>query len=332
MYTYTDIRHVHLEVSTLCNAKCPLCPRNFRGYDYNLGYPEVNLTLKDAETIFTTDFLKQLNYININGNFGDAVMNPEVPEIIKYFKNVNPNLIITLCTNGGARNSNWWLELAKTGTRVIFDLDGLEDTHSLHRQNTLFKTVLKNAKTFIDAGGIAEWKFIVFDHNRHQIEQCRQLSKQLGFETFDMVDHGRDTTAVYNNSGNLSHLIGKPTDVQETVFKQLNNTIEWKEKPSNYSSYATETDNIKCKVTDNKSVYISANGDVYPCCWTGNYPKTYKLTGNTQIKELANNNNALDVGIKNAIHWFDSVKQSWDKKTYKEGRLFICDNECGGCN
>jgi len=188
MYTYKDIKHVHLEVSTLCNAKCPLCPRNVCGYDYNLGYPETNLTLKDAETIFTTDFLKQLTYININGNFGDAVMNPEVPEIIEYFKNINPNLFVSVCTNGGARDAKWWTKLASLGIEIVFDLDGLENTHSLYRQNTLFKTVLKNAKTFIDAGGTAEWKFIVFEHNKHQIEECRKLSKQLGFERFNTVD------------------------------------------------------------------------------------------------------------------------------------------------
>ena len=321
MYAYKDIKHVHLEISTLCNAKCPMCPRNVCGYDYNLGYPEVNLTLKDAKTIFTTDFLKQLNYININGNFGDAVMNPEVPEIIKYFKSVNPVLIISMSTNGGARNDSWWTELAKAGTEIVFRLDGLEDTHSLYRQNTRFKTVLRNAKTFIDAGGIAEWNLVVFDHNRHQIEECRQLSKQLGFKSFDTVDHGRNTTAVYDSNGNLSHQIGNPTNVKETVFEELNNAIEWKEEYCDYNSFSKETSNIKCKVMDNKSVYVSATGEVYPCCWTGNYPKTYKLIGNKQIEKLVNNNNALEVGIESAIQWFGYIKQAWNKSTYKQGNV-----------
>jgi len=113
------------------------------------------------------------------------------------------------------------------------------------------------------------------------------------------------------------------------VFEDLNNTIEWKEKCCNYSSYTKETSRIKCKVMDNKSIYVSANGEVYPCCWIGNYPKTYKLAGNKQTAKIVNNNNALDVGIKNAIQWFKSIEQSWNKKTFNEGRLFICNNECG---
>ena len=51
MISYQDIRDVHLEISSLCNASCPWCPRTFWGYTYNGGYPEVNLTLDNAKKI-----------------------------------------------------------------------------------------------------------------------------------------------------------------------------------------------------------------------------------------------------------------------------------------
>ena len=57
MIQYNEIRDVHLEISSLCNARCPLCPRNFRGYPYNDGYPETNLTIEQIKKIFTRDFL-----------------------------------------------------------------------------------------------------------------------------------------------------------------------------------------------------------------------------------------------------------------------------------
>ena len=85
MIRYQDVRNVHLEISSLCNASCPWCPRTFWGYPYNGGYPEVNLTLENAKKIFSPDFLKQLVKIKVNGNFGDIVMNPQGPEIIEYF-------------------------------------------------------------------------------------------------------------------------------------------------------------------------------------------------------------------------------------------------------
>ena len=54
MYKLSDIRDIHLEISSLCNARCPLCPRNFHGYPYNDGYIERNLTLDDVKKILNT--------------------------------------------------------------------------------------------------------------------------------------------------------------------------------------------------------------------------------------------------------------------------------------
>jgi len=332
IYAYNEIEHVHLEVSTLCNAKCPICPRNFKGYPHNGGYPELNLTLENVKKIFTDEFLQQLKGILINGNFGDAVMNPEVPEMVKYFKSANPNIDIEITTNGSARNKQWWEDLAKYGANVFFDLDGLDNnTHKLYRQNTLFETVIRNAKIFMNAGGKATWKLIPFEHNKHQIQQCEQLSKELGFEKFWITDDGRDTTEVYDSNGNLTHVIGNIKHPNNTVFDDLNNSIEWKEEYCDYSSMGKESANINCDVKRNNSVYVTATGEVFPCCWTAYYPKTYSLVGNQQINKIVNNNNALEVGIENAIQWFDSIEQSWNKNTYNDGRLFICDNQCG-CN
>lgn len=153
MILYDTIREVHLELSSLCNARCPLCPRNFRGYPYNDGYIETNLSLNSCQHIFSPAFLKQLDHIWINGNFGDAVMNPETPKIIEYFYSQNSHLNIEMSTNGSARDAWFWQQLSGK-VKVYFCLDGLEDTHHLYRQNTSWPTIIKNAKTFIEAGGM----------------------------------------------------------------------------------------------------------------------------------------------------------------------------------
>lgn len=98
MIKYNEIKNVHLEISSLCNARCPLCPRNFRGYPYNDGYVEENLTLESCKHIFTPALLQQLNRFWINGNFGDAIMNPETPDIIEYFRSHNANLTLEIST------------------------------------------------------------------------------------------------------------------------------------------------------------------------------------------------------------------------------------------
>jgi MoaA/NifB/PqqE/SkfB family radical SAM enzyme len=333
MIGYQDIRDVHLEISSMCNASCAWCPRTFWGYPYNSGYPEVNLSLEQAQKIFQPEFLNQLTSIRINGNFGDIVMNPEGPGIVEYFFSVNPDLHISISTNGGARNSKFWTQLAQTPATVIFCLDGLEDTHHLYRQNTVWSTVISNAQTFILAGGQAVWKMIEFDHNRHQIDACRDMSTQMGFAKFALVDDGRNTAPVFNNQGKLTHVLGNyigEQDFQVLFHKKITDQILL----TDIVKDRLPSNNISCKTKQLKSIYISANGDVSPCCWTGLYPKTYGAgqyhqAANAQLIPLISKNNALGYPLEECIEWFKSVETSWGINTYDQGRLIICDDICG---
>ena len=49
--------------------------------------------------------------------------------------------------------------------RVVFAIDGLQDTLGTYRRNVSFDKVIANASAFIAAGGRAEWDFLVFEHN-----------------------------------------------------------------------------------------------------------------------------------------------------------------------
>lgn len=333
MINYPDIRDVHLEISTLCNAACPLCPRNFRGYPYNDGYPEVNFSLNNARKIFTPEFLSQLSRITINGNYGDAVMNPETVDIVSHFKKYNSNLAVSISTNGSARSSNFWQQLAKLDVIVTFCLDGLEDTHHLYRQNTVWSTVIKNAKIFIDAGGRAIWKLVKFDHNIHQIEPCRQLSKDMGFLQFQLVDHGRNIGPVFDRHGNFSHTIGKysgPTEFALLFHKKQNDEVLLEDIIND----RTPKKQISCVTVQKRSIYIAANGDVSPCCWTGFYPTTYgsgeyHQAVNAQLKPLIVKNNALVYPLEECIQWFNAIQQRWSVDSYQQGRLVVCDDVCG---
>ena len=85
LYKFSDVRRVDIELSSECNASCPLCPRNMFGYPNNRGYPEHSMTLDEVKRIFSPEFLNQINKFWINGNFGDMVMNKDTIPIIKYF-------------------------------------------------------------------------------------------------------------------------------------------------------------------------------------------------------------------------------------------------------
>jgi len=333
MIKFNDIRDVHLEISTLCNASCAWCPRTFWGYPYNGGYPELNMTLDHARHIFNSSFLQQLTSIRINGNYGDIVMNPEGADIVEYFRTQNPQLRVTVSTNGGARNKEFWQSLAKSGAHVYFCLDGLEDTHDLYRQNTVWTTVIRNAKTFIAAGGQATWKMIKFDHNLHQILACRDMSQDLGFADFQLVNDGRDTAPVFNSTGQLTHVLGNYTGETEfaVLFHKKKTDLILLE---DITQDRVPKTHINCEAKRLNSIYIAANGDISPCCYTGFYPKTYghgqyHQAANAQLTPLTKNNNALEYSLEECIAWFDQVTASWNQPTYESGRLVVCDDSCG---
>jgi MoaA/NifB/PqqE/SkfB family radical SAM enzyme len=323
MYNLSDIVALDIELSSLCNAACPLCPRNFHSYPENRGYIEHNMTLAEAQQILRPDFLHQLRSIWINGNFGDMLMNPDSIDIIKYIKQ-HSSANIAISTNGGARHRQFWQELAKLKVTVNFCIDGLEDTHSIYRQNTVYSVVMANAQAFIAAGGRAIWKMVRFEHNAHQITQAKELAKQLGFINHLLVDHGRSNSPVFNKQKQLIYVIGKvPHNDFESLHKtKFDQEIDFPMRP---------TTKITCKAQVKKELYISSTGDVYPCCFTGYYPNTFEQGMNTyyglvnqELQPLAVNHNALHHSLEECINWFNRIPSTWNSKP-----LRICNDACG---
>jgi len=327
MYNINDIRHIHLEISSLCNARCPLCPRNFHGYPYNDGYEERNLTLSDIKTIFISEFLDHVNKVHINGNFGDIVMNPEAIDIVYYFR--QHNVDVSISTNGGARKKDFWEDLAQLDCEVLFCLDGLSDTHSIYRQDTVFETVLNNAKAFIAKGGKAVWKMIEFDHNRHQIEECKQLSQRLGFAKFELINDGRNTGVAVNKKGEVVNILGTPQKINFNELLELKRNDEILLEDINPIKK-----NISCEVKKSRSIYVTSTGEVYPCCYTGFYPRTYGhgqyyQVVNRQLNDIIKPNNALERPLEECIEWFNDIEKSWNIDKFEDGRLVICNDVCG---
>lgn len=327
MLSIDQIKHVELELSSYCNASCPLCPRNLFGYEkIDLGYIKKHLTLDEIKKIFTKDFLKQIKHFTFEGNFGDPLMNPEVLSIIEYL-----DTLISINTNASLQSETFWKKLAKYPVTVYFAIDGLEDTHSIYRRNTDYNKILRNAKTFINAGGTAIWKMIQFDHNKHQIIAAESLSKSLGFANFELVDHGRNSGPVFNNDGKLERVIGNFSGSIE-----LSHYVDIIENGGMFIEdiYDQPKKNVKCIAKNNNSIYISSTGDVYPCCFMGFSPNTYghgrwHQPVNKQIKNLVYKNNALEYSLTECLEWFKSIPSCWNKKTFEDGRLIICDASCG---
>lgn len=313
-----------------------MCVRNYRGYDYNSGYPIVELTLKDIKHIFNADLLEQLKIsdarfpnpgVIFNGNLGDFSLAKESAEIIQFF--ADNEIRVTVSTNGSTRTPSWWAQLASPYVTIGFAIDGLRDTHNLYRIDTEWDKIISNAAEFIAAGGNAIWRFIPFDHNRHQETDCRDLAKKLGFNGFEIVYDGRDTGPVFSRTGEYLYQIGRdPGTSIPKIEKLIEGHLTWFDQ-KNYKFPKDTTDlNLHCIHQKNREIYLAADGTVYPCCYLGFYPETMQHPGNAQVRELIKENNALIYDLEHCMSWFDRVEETWNKSSIADGRLYHCVNNC----
>lgn len=187
MFDLTNIKQLHMETSSACNATCPWCWRENTN-KFDKGTDTLSLTLEKVRTRFNEPFIKNLDSMFMCGNYGDPAAAHETIDILKYFREVNPKIELGIHSNGGLRSTKWWAELGTilSGERdyCYFGIDGLVDTNHLHRRGTLFTKIMDNATSFIKAGGKAHWEYLVFEHNEHQVEEARALSEAMGFVGF----------------------------------------------------------------------------------------------------------------------------------------------------
>jgi MoaA/NifB/PqqE/SkfB family radical SAM enzyme len=259
---------------------------------------------------------------------------------------------------------------------VIFGVDGLEDTNHLYRQGTVWKKIMENAQAFIDAGGRARWDYIVFAHNEHQVEEARALATNMGFEKFNIKKSNRffsntrgevkQEHQAGNRKGSATALLAMPSDPKyhNAAIKNLENITKG-QKSDPYELITTvealkgkvggqkfnidpekkkpmekywDTVPIKCKVAEEKSIYVTAEGYLQPCCWTAGqmYVWYWKEQGG-QIWDAINEAglDSLDLKqhkIKDVVEgkfMQEIIPNSWNKNSCAEGKLAVCAKTCG---
>lgn len=337
MYTLDDIRTVHLELTSKCNARCPMCPRTANDRA-NERLPIQELDLADIERIFPVAFVQQLNRIYLCGNFGDPVAASDCLAILRYFRRHNASLDLGVHTNGGLRSVAWWRALAPVVTSCRFGIDGLEDTNDLYRRGVQWKTVMANATSFIQGGGHAEWAFLVFEHNEHQIDAARRLAAELGFKSFivkstfrfSSVAATNDSFPVRSRNGEILYQLRPPRQVH---LKHPLAQEALAERP------AAALRRVDCKAVCERSIFVSAEGLAFPCCWLASelYPSSRRQAA-TQLADIVEGlpagKETLSVkrrSLREVIagtFFQDCVPSGWDSNKGST-RIGVCDAMCG---
>lgn len=124
--TPKNLNTINLEFTDYCNAACPMCAR-FK-WDGTLYKEKVNSNHNKLETLqknIPIKIIKQLKRFYSVGTYGDPVMNPECVEIYRWVRENNSDCLLEMHSNGGARDTAFWKEIAELDVHVHFGIDGL---------------------------------------------------------------------------------------------------------------------------------------------------------------------------------------------------------------
>jgi len=231
---------IHFEPTSMCNAACPMCARNIHGEGCVVSVADLSF---DDYKKHVNKHIQHLEKVFFCGSVGDPCADINLLDKIKWIKEMNSNIVVGINTNGSIRNPKWWTECGNLLTGiydyVVFAIDGLEDTNHIYRVGVQFQKIMENAKAYIDAGASAHWDMLVFDHNKHQVEQCKELAKTMGFTWFRSKETDRWDQYQFD------HL--KPA-------KEINEV--------DYHSI----DRIHCERNIEQSTYVDYKGQEFPCC------------------------------------------------------------------
>jgi MoaA/NifB/PqqE/SkfB family radical SAM enzyme len=317
MYRYEDIKEIHLEVTSKCQARCPMCPRRISGGMLNPFITLNEITLEQFQLWFPINFVKQLRKLFMCGNLGDPIIAEDTLEIFKYLRNNNADMKLIMHTNGSARSTKWWHDLATLNVEVTFGIDGLEDTHHLYRISTDWHKIIENATAFINNGGSADWHMLVFKHNEHQVEACKQLSDKIGFKNFIPKHTSRfqgEKWPVLDDTGFPIYNL-EPTEKSKAMIPMVRKSIEVK------------SPKIVCKAVQQSQIYVSATGGVSPCCWLDfDWIFPSQDSRIDYIERVAQFPNLNKITLKEIFDskYFDKIESTWTNKPLQE-----CSKQCG---
>lgn len=362
MLTRFDYQHIdeyQIEITTYCNAACPQCPRNILGAGIN---PYMHLTHLSRSTIdqaFTPELCQRLRQVFFCGSYGDPIMHPDFLEILQDFRRKNSLTWLYMHTNGGIRDPGYWRQIAHAMAghgQIDFGIDGLEDTLAMYRQNVVWRRVIDNAQAFIDAGGRAQWNFIVFEHNEHQVDEAKSLSQRMGFTNFLVRKTGRffnhDTLQEQDEwpcrSRGQEYVIRPPRQQQYRNQSMLNLPMLRQQYPGMQKYF--DTTPIHCDALLGRKVAINADGVVLPCNFFNHnlhdqrfhepdvLPGAHALSqvnGKNQVREFLTEFGLDNLNIHShsledifANPMWDALIQGWNR-TLAHGRMFECAMTCG---
>jgi MoaA/NifB/PqqE/SkfB family radical SAM enzyme len=321
MLTINDVKKIELEITSDCNAACPGCARTIHSDLLRIN----SFSLQDLQRIFpTTNHIADKEF-KFCGVLGDPAIHPQLADMLEYVLQHGGKASIS--TNGAVGTADMWRRIGKLANQyrqkffVQWCIDGHKETNHIYRVNTKWSVLERNMNAFCETVGEythrAQWVFIVFDHNEHELDIAKQHAKRLGFKF-------ATRTGMRNSYNNWVAELGKKNNKQKKVITTTGDK-EHKRKDEVYKLDKlianNEVDNsiintISCKYVHEGEMFINSQQQMWPCCFL--WDSAFKGMGNIleKLSEYTTGWNSLrEHSIEEIMQhpWYDKVlEESWN--------------------
>jgi len=287
-----DFSNFELEITNRCNLACPRCSRTDLISLYPKHWKDSDLDL-DVFKRFIAPVLSEIQIFEFKGTLGDPIFHAYFLDWIYWCKSQRKR--VKIHTNGQAGKRLWerLVDFLDQDDSVILGIDGMPDDFMKYRINARWSNIEDCANTL--AGRVdLRWQFIVFSYNVNEIGQAQQLSREMGFNGFDVIHSNR-------------WLDGE----------------DWL-KPADYSLPRNTTDRSIDPACLKKPMHIvSADGYYMPCCYLIDDRWRYKSPWATAFK-------IQDCDIDSVIR--SSISSEFFANLNDESAAEYCRFQCGKCD
>lgn len=188
-----DELRIQIDSSSRCNLSCPGCGRTKWLAKGNT--PDISdMKIEHFQALLRPE--NKITRLTYNLAVSDPIYSGVFLKQLEYLNTLDARPRVNISTNGSGRQERWWLKLAQlldSKDTVEFAIDGLEDTNHIYRVNSEWDSIMLGLTTLrANWTGKIGWRYVIFEHNYHQVSAARDLADSLGCHRFrPVVGDGR---------------------------------------------------------------------------------------------------------------------------------------------
>ncbi len=184
----TNIVAIDYEISSTCQARCPVCIRQDAGRLKK--FVQTQRTLDETKRILD-GVASGLKFIRLCGNWGDPMGCDEIADICEWFISESPEVRIDISTNGALGKPETYQRLGKMGVNIVFGLDGSDqESNQLYRRNVKWSDAMDNLKAYSSECTAQDsfWQYLLFNENKDHLEDAIKLAIEHKLKYFVIIE------------------------------------------------------------------------------------------------------------------------------------------------